>query len=166
MSGINFCKITQLLCHIRSVTEKINMEYQRKITGRKNFDYSPMFHPWVQIMRIDWNSPVGAWVQGHLLVCICSVFSTIWYKAMKEKHSQGLLVTSLMHLKLSADFRKRLSRSRTSVESPEDFSCLRYHLSPPPVLNGDLERDWQWFSFTSRFPLVQKTPLKSRVSHA
>lgn len=68
-------------------------------------------------------------------------------------------------LKLS-DFRKRLPCSRTSVESPEDFSCLRYHLSPPPVLNGDLERDWQWFSFTSRFPLVQKTPLKSRVSHA
>lgn len=101
-SGTNFCEMNRLLRHIRSVIVKINMEFQRKITGRENFAYSPMFHPWVQVMRIDWNSPAGGagartLVGGLYLLS----FRYNFIQSHKGKHYRGLLGTSLMHFQSS-----------------------------------------------------------------
>lgn len=139
-SGTNFCEINQLLHHIRSVIVKINMEFQRKITEGENFAYSPMFHPLVQVMRIDWNSPAGG-TSARTLVGGLYLLS-FHHNIIQSHKGKTLLRTSwnFSHalLKLSAAFSRRRPCSRTSVEHTGDFSCLRYHLSPPPVLKGDL----------------------------
>lgn len=44
-------------------------------------------------------------------------------------------------LKNSPEFSRRQPCSRSSVEHTGDFACLRYRLSPPPVLNCDLYRE-------------------------
>lgn len=98
--------------------------------------------------------------------CWCFAFAQfspqfVTKPSSKQTRLRASCNVSCALLKNSPEFSRRQPCCRTSVEHTGDFACLRYRLSPP--LNCDLYREWQWFSFTSHFPLVRRAPLKSRA---